>query len=146
MKALTESMWSLLEQHGPNVIYAIIILVVGLTACRIVRETVRKALTKAHVDATLVPFVSKMVYYLSLTFVIVFVLARFGIETTSIIAVLGGAVLAVGLALQGTLSNFAAGVMLMVFRPFEVGHFVDAGGTTGTVDEIGIFCTTLHSS
>jgi len=139
-------MWSLLEQHGPNVIYAIIILVVGLTACRIVRETVRKALTKAHVDATLVPFVSKMVYYLSLTFVIVFVLARFGIETTSIIAVLGGAVLAVGLALQGTLSNFAAGVMLMVFRPFEVGHFVDAGGTTGTVDEIGIFCTTLHSS
>ncbi len=121
------------------------ILIVGLTACSIIRATVRKGLNKARVDATLVPFVSNMVYYLSLTFVMVFVLARFGIQTTSIITVLGGAVLAVGLALQGTLSNFAAGVMLLVFRPFEVGDSVDAGGTVGKVIEIGVFCTTLHS-
>ncbi len=145
METMTETVWGLIEQHGPSVVYALVILIIGLTACRIVRAMVRKGLTKAGVNATLVPFVSKMAYYLSLTFVIVFVLARFGIETTSIIAVLGGAVLAVGLALQGTLSNFAAGVMLLMFRPFEVGHVVDAGGTTGKVIEIGIFSTTLHS-
>ena len=142
---MTERIWGLIEQHGPNVVYALLILIVGLTVCRIIRAAVRKGLTRAGVDATLVPFVSRMVYYLTLTFVIVFVLARFGIETTSIIAVLGGAALAVGLALQGTLSNFAAGVMLLVFRPFEVGDFVDAGGTRGKVIEIGVFCTTLHS-
>ena len=145
MEAMTEQIWTLIAQHGPNVVYALVILVVGLTVCRIIRAAVRKALTRAGVDATLVPFISKMAYYLSLTFVMVSILARFGIETTSIIAVLGGAVLAVGLALQGTLSNFAAGVMLLVFRPFEVGHFVDAGDTAGTVIEIGIFSTTLHS-
>jgi small conductance mechanosensitive channel len=145
MEALTEKIWSLVSVHGPNVVYALVILLVGLTACKIVRTAVRRGLTKAGVDATLVPFVSKMVYYLSLTFVIVFVLARFGIETTSIIAVLGGAALAVGLALQGTLSNFAAGVMLLMFRPFEVGDVVDAGGTVGKVIEIGVFSTTLHS-
>ena len=145
MEALIENLWILIVQHGPNVAYALVILFGGLTVCRIVRATVRRGLTKAGFDATLIPFVSKMAYYLSLTFIFVFVLARFGIQTTSIIAVLGAASLAVGLALQGTLSNFAAGVMLLMFRPFEVGHFVDAGGTSGTVSEIGIFSTTLNS-
>ncbi len=145
MEALIQKIWQLVDQHGPSVIYALVILLAGLFVCRVIRAGVRKALTRAKVDATLVPFVSKMVYYLGLTFVMVFVLARFGIETTSIIAVLGGAALAVGLALQGTLSNFAAGVMLLLFRPFEVGHVVDAGGTTGKVIEIGVFSTTLHS-
>lgn len=145
MEGLTEKIWSLISEHGPSVVYALVILIVGLTACRIIRAGVRKTLTRANVDATLVPFISKMAYYLCLTFVMVFVLARFGIETTSIIAVLGGAALAVGLALQGTLSNFAAGVMLLVFRPFEVGDAVDAGGTVGKVIEIGVFCTTMHS-
>ena len=140
-----ERVTELIAQHGPNVVYAIVILVVGLTVCRIIRGLVRKALTRAEVDETLVPFISKLAYYLCMTFVIVFVLARFGIETTSIVAVLGGAALAVGLALQGTLSNFAAGVMLLIFRPFKVGDFVDAAGTAGSVQEIGVFCTTLHS-
>jgi small conductance mechanosensitive channel len=145
MEAITETISGLIMLHGPSVVYALVILIVGLAVCKIVHTTVRKTLTRAGVDATLVPFISKMAYYLSLTFVMLSILARFGIQTTSIIAVLGGAVLAVGLALQGTLSNFAAGVMLLVFRPFEVGHFVDAGGTAGTVIEIGIFSTTLHS-
>jgi len=145
MEVISERIWNLVLEHGPSVIYALVILIVGMAVCRIVRAGVRKALTRANVDATLVPFISKMAYYLALTFVIVFVLARFGIETTSIIAVLGGAALAVGLALQGTLSNFAAGVMLLVFRPFDVGDAVDAGGTAGKVVEIGLFCTTLHS-
>jgi small conductance mechanosensitive channel len=146
MEDITQKIWNLIEQHGPSVVYAVVILIVGLTVCKMIRGMVRKGLTRAGVDATLIPFVSKMVYYLGLTFVMVFVLARFGIETTSIIAVLGGAALAVGLALQGTLSNFAAGVMLLVFRPFEVGEVVDAGGTVGKVIEIGVFCTTLHSA
>jgi len=145
MEEITQKIWSLVEQHGPSVVYAVVILIVGLTVCKMIRGMVRKGLTRAGVDETLVPFLSKLVYYLGLTFVMVFVLARFGIETTSIIAVLGGAALAVGLALQGTLSNFAAGVMLLIFRPFQVGDFVDAGGTAGSVIEIGVFCTTLHS-
>jgi len=145
MEAMTERIWELVSQHGPSVIYALVILIVGLTVCKVLRAGVRRALNRAGVDATLVPFISKLAYYLSLTFVMVFVLARFGIETTSIIAVLGGGALAVGLALQGTLSNFAAGVMLLVFRPFEVGDAVDAAGTAGKVIEIGVFCTTLHS-
>ena len=77
--------------------------------------------------------------------VVVAVLSQFGIETTSFIAVLGAAGFAVGLALQGTLGNFSAGVMILIFRPFRVGDFIDAGGTAGTVQEIGIFSTVLHS-
>ena len=89
MEAMTERIWGLAELHGPSVVYALVILIVGLAVCRIIHTTVRKTLTRARVDATLVPFVSKMVYYLSLTFVMLSILARFGIQTTSIIAVMG---------------------------------------------------------
>jgi small conductance mechanosensitive channel len=145
MEDYTKIALDLVVKHGPNVVYAIVILVVGLTACKVISGTVRRGLTRAEVDPTLIGFISKLAYYLGLVFVAVFVLARFGIETTSIVAVLGGAALAVGLALQGTLSNFAAGVMLLIFRPFQLEDFVDAGGTAGTVKEIGVFSTTLNS-
>lgn len=145
MEEYTKIALDQVAKHGPNVVYAIVILVVGLTVCKFIRGAVRRGLTRAEVDPTLIGFISKLVYYLGLVFVAVFVLARFGIETTSIVAVLGGAALAVGLALQGTLSNFAAGVMLLIFRPFSLDDFVDAGGTAGTVKEIGVFSTTLHS-
>jgi small conductance mechanosensitive channel len=86
-----------------------------------------------------------MVYYLVLAFVIIAVLQLFGVETTSMGAVLGAAGFAVGLAMQGTLSNFSAGVMLLVFRPFRVDDFVDVAGTAGTVQEVGIFSTTMST-
>jgi small conductance mechanosensitive channel len=105
----------------------------------------RRGLERANVDAVLVPFLANGVYYLALVVVVIAVLSLFGIETTSLIAVLGAAGLAVGLALQGTLSNFAAGVMLLIFRPFKVGDYVEAAGTGGSVQEVGIFSTVLHT-
>lgn len=100
---------------------------------------------RASVEATLVPFVSGLIYYLVVAMVAVAALGMVGIQTASVIAVLGAAGLAVGLALQGTLSNFAAGVMLLVFRPFKVGDYVDVGGNGGTVTAVGMFSTHLNT-
>jgi len=130
---------------GLRVVGAIAVLVVGWLVAKTIRASVRRALIRSRLDNTLVPFFSSMIYYLLLAFVVLAVLRLFGIETTSFIAVLGAAGLAVGLALQGTLSNFSAGVMLLVFRPFKVGDYVDAGGTAGSVQEIGLFATTMNT-
>jgi small conductance mechanosensitive channel len=130
---------------GLQVLGAIAVLIVGRWVAGVIRKNVRRGLERAGTDASLVPFVTSLIYYLVLTVVVIAVLSLFGIETTSLIAVLGAAGLAVGLALQGTLSNFAAGVMLLIFRPFRIGDFVDAAGIAGTVQEIGIFVTILHT-
>ena len=95
------------------------------------------------IDETLKPFFASIVRYAIIAITLVAVLARLGIQTTSIIAVLGAAGLAIGLALQGTLQNIAAGIMLLILRPFKVGDYIDAGGTAGTVDEIGLFTTDM---
>jgi small conductance mechanosensitive channel len=135
----------LLTAYGLKVLGAIVVLIVGMAVAKGIRNGIRKALEKRNVDATLVPFTSKLVYYLMLAFVVLAVLGLFGVQVTSIIAVLGAAAFAVGLALQGTLSNFAAGVMLLIFRPFQVGDVVDTGGVVGSVVEIGLFATRLNS-
>jgi small conductance mechanosensitive channel len=139
----TTTAWA--TEYGLSVMGAIVLLIVGRMAAGIVKRMVRRGLEKANVDATLVPFLSKGAYYLVQAVVVIAVLNLFGVQTASLVAVLGAAGLAVGLAMQGTLSNFAAGVMLLVFRPFKVGDFIDAGGTMGGVEEIGIFATTLKS-
>lgn len=144
-QAITEALIGLVTRYGLRVVGAVVVLVVGWLLAKTVRGWTRRLLTRSNTDATLVPFVSNLVYYLLLTFVVVAVLGLFGIPTTSFIAVLGAAGLAVGLALQGTLSNFAAGVMLLIFRPFKVEDVIEAGGATGKVIEIGIFSTTLHT-
>jgi len=141
----SEVLVALFTQWGLRILGALVVLAVGLILARWVRGAVRKALTRRGTDTTLIPFASSLTYYLSLTFVVVAVLGMFGVEVTSIIAVLGAAAFAVGLALQGTLANFASGVMLLIFRPFKVGDYVDAGGTAGSVVEIGIFFTTLNT-
>ena len=143
--ALMGTLTELATQWGLQIIGAIIVLLVGRIVAGWARRLTRKALERAEVDPTLVPFIAKLVYYLLLAFVVIAVLGVFGVQTASLVAVLGAAGLAVGLALQGTLSNFAAGVMLLFFRPFKVGDFIDAGGTTGSVEEIGVFATTLKS-
>lgn len=135
-----------LTHYGLSVVGAIALLIVGRMAAGWGRSISRKGMTKAEVDPTLVAFFSKAVYYLILIIVVIAVLSLFGVETTSLIAVLGAAGLAVGLALQGTLSNFAAGVMLLIFRPFKLDDFVDIGGTQGFVVEIGLFSTTLKTT
>lgn len=145
LAALLESARELLMQYGFKVVGAIVVLIVGVTVAKMIRGSVRKALGRSNLDATLVPFLSGIAYYLMIAFVIIAVLQLFGVETTSMVAVLGAAGFAIGLAMQGTLSNFSAGVMLLVFRPFRVGDFVDIAGTSGTVKEVGIFSTTMST-
>ena len=145
IEQITQVSVDLLTQWGLKVIGAIALLVVGRMAAGLLRRVTRRAMKKAEIDATLVPFLSSMVYYLAMTVVVIAVLGLFGIQTTSLIAVLGAAGLAVGLALQGTLSHFASGIMLLIFRPFRVGDLVEVGGNTGVVMEIGIFTTTMKS-
>jgi len=135
----------LLTQWGLKVVGAIALLIVGRMVAGLLRKLTRRSMKKAEVDATLIPFMSSMVYYLAMAVVLIAVLGLFGIQTTSLIAILGAAGLAIGLALQGTLSHFASGIMLLIFRPFRVGDVVEVGGTIGKVEEIGIFTTTLKS-
>ncbi|MBI1186674.1 MAG: mechanosensitive ion channel [Alphaproteobacteria bacterium] len=127
-----------------NVVAALVILILGMWVAGIAAGAVRRASNRhPRFDVTLASFFSSIVRYAILAFVVVAVLNRFGVQTTSIIAVLGAAALAVGLALQGTLSNLAAGVMLVFFRPYRVGDFVETGGRTGTVYQISLFVTEL---
>jgi small conductance mechanosensitive channel len=140
-----DNLIALLSTWGLQVVGAIAVLVIGRWIAGLVRGGVRRALERASVDASLVPFLAGGAYYLILAVVLIAVLSLFGVETTSLIAVLGAAGLAVGLALQGTLSNFAAGVMLLLFRPFKAGDYIDAGGTAGSVAEIGVFTTTMNT-
>ncbi len=130
---------------GLKVVGAIVVLIVGRIVAGWARNAVRRVLERRSVDPTLVPFLASLVYYLLIAVVAIMVLERFGVQTASLVAVLGAAGLAVGLALQGTLSSFSAGVMLLAFRPFKVGDYVDVGGTAGSVVEIGLFTTTLKS-
>ena len=108
-----------------------------------VRKGIKKALTKSNVDVALVSFFGHFAYFIVIMFAVLAALAKFGIQTASFVAILGAAGFAVGFALQGSLSNFAAGVMILAFRPFKVGDYVDAGGIAGTVKEIQLFTTIL---
>jgi small conductance mechanosensitive channel len=145
IEAILPDIISFITHYGLKVIGAIALLIVGRIVAAWGRGICRRALTKSEVDPTLVAFFTKAVYYLILIIVVIAVLQLFGVQTTSMIAILGAAGLAVGLALQGTLSNFAAGVMLLIFRPFKLDDFVDIGGTMGSVVEIGLFSTTLKT-
>jgi small conductance mechanosensitive channel len=129
-----------------NMLAAILIAVVGRWLTGIISRLIGRGLSRAHVDPTLTTFLTHLSYYVFLMFVLIAALGRLGIETASLVAMLGAAGLAVGLALQGSLSNFAAGVLLVLFRPFRVGDFVEAGGASGTVQDIQIFYTVLHTA
>ncbi len=137
---------ALMSNWGLQVLGALAVLLVGRWVAGLVRRLVRRAMVNANVDESLIPFFCSLAYYVVLIVVGIAVLELFGIETTSLIAVLGAAGLAVGLALQGTLSNFAAGVMLLGFRPFRVGDYVEVAGSAGSVAEIGIFSTSLNTT
>ena len=128
-----------------NIVMALVIYYVGKIVVGIVIGVIRKLLTRADMEPMLVTFVCNLLRWILLLFVIIAALGRLGIETTSLVALLGAAGLAIGLSLQGSLQNFAAGVMLMVFRPFKSGDFVEAAGTSGIIEAIGIFTTTMRT-
>jgi len=138
---------AMLVAYSFSVLGAIILIVVGLFMAGALERWTRTGLGRfPSFDETLRRFLSKIVRYAVLVLVGVTVLAQFGVQTASIIAALGAVGLAIGLALQGTLQNIAAGIMLLVLKPFRVGEFIDAGGIAGTVEEIGLFATELKSS
>jgi len=133
-------------ENGLDVLAALVVLIAGWTIAGRLGRFVRSLSDRyPALDKTLFFFLGSLARYAVLAITIIIVLGQFGVETTSLIALLGAAGLAIGLALQGTLSNLAAGVMLLGFRPFKVGDYVDAGGTSGTVEEIGLFATTIVS-
>ncbi len=146
LNALLEQVGTLITTWGLRVIGAIAVLLIGRTIARWLRRSVQVALSRRQADEALTPFISGIVYWLVILLVMVAVLGLFGIPTASFVAVLGAAGLAVGLALQGTLSNFAAGVMLLVFRPFALRDVVEVAGAIGKVEEIGIFSTILNTA
>lgn len=139
----------LVTEHGTSigakVIAAIVIYVLGRWLSRIVVKVARKAFQKARMEDTLEKFLCNMLNAVLLVVVIIAAIGALGVQTTSLLAVLGAAGLAVGLALQGSLSNFASGVLIVAFRPYKVGDFIEAAGVAGTVKEVQIFTTIIHS-
>jgi small conductance mechanosensitive channel len=135
----------LLANYAANAVGALVLLIVAWIVAVMVSRLVRRSLERARFDATLTKFFAHLVWWLVVLAAIVGCLGMFGVETTSFAAVLGAAGLAIGLAFQGTLSNFASGVMLLAFRPFKVGDVVTIAGQTGVVDEINVFATTLDT-
>ncbi len=138
-----EKVWELATIYGLKIIAAAAIFIIGRWVAKAIRGVVRKMMRKANVDQTLRRFVGNLVYIGLLVFIVIAALSQLGIQTTSFIAILGAAGLAVGLALQGSLANFAAGFLMIVFRPFRVGDVIEGGGVTGKVEEIQIFTTTM---
>ncbi len=141
---VSDQIVALITAYGLDVLGAIIVLVVGLIAAGWAKRTVQRMLRRTgRVDETLTGFLGSLAKYAIVAFTIIAVLQQFGVEATSLVAIFGAAGLAIGLALQGTLSNVAAGVMLLLFRPFKIGDFIDAGGHAGTVKVVSLFTTEL---
>ena len=128
---------------GIKVALALAIYIIGKWVVRILSNVIKKGMSAKDVDPTVSKFVSSIAYYLMIAFVVIAALGQLGVQTGSVIAIIGAAGLAIGFALQGTLSNFAAGVMLILLRPIKVGDFVEVAGASGSVSEVAIFATTL---
>ncbi|MDA0149941.1 small-conductance mechanosensitive channel MscS [Vibrio sp. LaRot3] len=135
----------LLVQYGVNIISAVLILFIGNIITKMVANSVAKVLEKKKLDKAVVEFVHGLVRYMLFVIVLIAALSRIGVQTASVVAVIGAAGLAVGLALQGSLSNFAAGVLIVAFRPFKSGDYVEVGGVAGSVEAIQIFQTVLKT-
>jgi len=143
MEETIKEIQSLITSYGLQVLGALATLIIGIWIAKWLAKIAGKMLNKRDVDPTLTKFAVSVVKIALITFVIISAISQVGIKTTSFVAVIGAAGLAVGFALQGSLSNFASGVMLIIFKPLKVGDFVDGGGALGSVESVGIFVTTL---
>ena len=143
LQGLMDQAPELIVTYGMKILFAVIIFVIGKFLAGVAKKLTTKLLKKRKVDETVTSFVSNIAWSLVLVFTIVATLGQIGVQTASLVAVIGAAGLAVGLALQGSLSNFAAGVLMVLFRPCRVGDYVEAAGIAGTVSEITIFSTKL---
>jgi small conductance mechanosensitive channel len=140
-----EKIFNLAVEYGPKLLGAIIVLLIGLWIIKMFNKSTGKFMAKRKVDATLMPFISSLIGILLKVLLIISVLGMVGVQMTSFIAILGAAGLAVGLALSGTLQNFAGGVIILIFKPFKVGDFIEAQSFKGIVKEISIFTTLLNT-
>jgi len=149
MEFSADSMQKIIEEYvipyGLNFLFAIIIFIVGKIVVKALGKVLSKVLKKAKVDSILIDFISGIVSSLLMLFVIIAAVGQLGVDTTSLVALIGAAGLAIGLSLQSSLQNFASGVMLIVFRPFTSGDFVEVAGIAGVVEKITIFSTQLRT-
>jgi small conductance mechanosensitive channel len=145
MEQIWEKLYDWGTLYGLKIIGAIAIIVIGRIVAGIIASVVKKVLKKSNTDDTLSSFLVSLTRIGLMTFVFIAAIGTLGVQTASFVAILGAAGLAVGFALQGSLSNFAAGVMLMIFRPFQKGDYVEAGGQAGSIQEVRIFNTVLHT-
>ncbi len=140
-----EQIQSYVQDYGLPVLFAIIILIVGAWAAKVIKGIVNRMLTRRELDPIIVGFIANFTYVILMVFVVLAALGKVGVQTTSFVAIIGAAGLAIGLALQGSLANFAAGFLMILFRPFKKGDYIEAGGTAGIVDEIQVFTTILKT-
>ena len=145
LKENTNTIIELVQTYVLPIVYAIVILIVGLFIIKQISKLVEKALDKRHADPTIKPFIINLVGFLLKVLLVIIIAGMVGIETASLVAVIGALGLAVGLALQGSLGNFAGGVLILFFKPFKVGHVIEAQGFTAIVNEIQVFHTVLKS-
>lgn len=137
--------WTMAVAYAPKVLLAILTLIIGLKIITWITNLLQKTLRNRHVDESIIPFLGSIVSVLLKVVLLITIAGMFGVETTSFVALIGGAGLAVGLALQGSLSHFASGVMVLIFKPYKVGDLVTAAGFTGEVEEIQVFNTVLKT-
>jgi small conductance mechanosensitive channel len=146
MEDILSTVWELIAIYGLKIISAVVVFVVGRWIAKGFRNLSVRMMRKRDIDPTLVSFAGSFTYIALLVFFILAALAQLGIQTTSFIAVIGAAGLAIGLALQGSLSNFAAGFLMIIFRPFKVGDYIEGAGVQGAVEKIQIFTTQLKTA
>jgi small conductance mechanosensitive channel len=140
-----EKVWNTVQTSGFNIIAAVVILIVGRILVGIIAGVIQRQMVKRKAEDTLTKFLVSLTRIGLMTFVVIAAIRQLGVETNSFVAIIGAAGLAVGFALQGTLANFAAGVMLIIFKPFKVGDYVEGGGSAGSVDAVQIFNTILKT-
>jgi small conductance mechanosensitive channel len=145
LDSLSTKAYELGLTYAPKLALAIITLIIGLWVIGILAKLLKVSMEKSHVDPTLIPFISSLISWIFKLLLFISVASMVGIATTSFIAVLGAAGLAIGLALQGSLANFAGGVLIMIFKPYRVGDLIDSQGHLGVVKEVQIFNTVLTS-
>ena len=145
MEFNAEMIFALIIPWGIKIIIALAIFLIGKKIARAIAKMVKEVMRKSNLDEMLVKFIGGILYAVLFVAVVLAAVDQLGVNVTSLLAVLGAAGLAVGLALKDSLSNFASGVMIILFKPFKIGDFITANGTSGVVDEIGLFCTLLHT-
>jgi len=145
MNTIIPKLQELAVFYGIKIIIAIVIFIVGRWIAKALKNVIHKMMAKRNVETTISSFICNMSYVVLMTIVIIAALNQFGIQTASLIAIVGAAGLAIGLALQGSLANFAAGFLMLIFRPFKTGDYIEGAGTQGTVEEIHVFTTQLKT-